>query len=94
MLILSWNVRFKSPKKIIKKIQSEHPDIVTLQEITLNQTNEWVSRLKDIAPLPLCKRLRWPNQSIPMPHRQLLANLSGRHPVASPCLRMISAVPR
>ena len=48
MRILSWNVRFESPDKLIKKIQSEHLDIVTLQEFTLNQTNEWVSRLKDI----------------------------------------------
>ena len=26
MLILSWNVRFESPDKLIKKIQSEHLD--------------------------------------------------------------------
>ena len=48
MLILSWNVKRKSPGKLIEKIQSENPHIVTLQEITLNQTPEWASRLEEI----------------------------------------------
>ena len=46
MLILSWNVHRKSPDQLIEKIQSEHPHIVTLQEITLNQTAEWASCLE------------------------------------------------
>ena len=48
MLILSWNVHRKSPDKLIEKIQSENPHIVTLQEITLNQTPEWARQLKKI----------------------------------------------
>ena len=48
MLILSWNVHRKSPDKLIEKIQSENPHIVTLQEITLNQTPEWASGLEKI----------------------------------------------
>lgn len=48
MLILSWNVNFRRPKKLIAKIEAKEPDIVTLQEVSRASSDDWVKRLKDI----------------------------------------------
>ena len=48
MLILSWNVNFRRPKKLIAKIEAKEPDIVTLQEVSRASADDWVKRLSGI----------------------------------------------
>ena len=48
MKLLSWNVNFGNPGDLTAKIKSEQPDIVTLQEVTLNPADDWSADLKDI----------------------------------------------
>ena len=48
MKLLSWNVNFGKPGDLTAKIKSEQPDIVTLQEVTLNLADDWAAHLKDI----------------------------------------------
>lgn len=48
MLVLSWNVNCRNPGDQIARIQSENPDIVTLQEVTLRRTDAWLRHLEEI----------------------------------------------
>lgn len=48
MLILSWKANFRWPKKLIAKIESTEPYIVTLQDVSRDSADDWVKRLKGV----------------------------------------------
>ena len=75
MKLLSWNVNKRWPVNRtgsrIAKIESEEPDIVTLQEVMRNRADDWADALKRIG---LGYHYRSGNNALTLSHQCLIAS--------------------